>query len=163
MNSAKALANRQDDRLRKEFEKWAILTYTNNRAVINIKKGADKGIDGIAYFATSKNESERILFQVKSGGVNRSIIATLYGDMENTQAQMAILITLEEPTKPMKEEAARVGTYHHPIMDRDYNRIQIVTVREIIEEHKRLEMPLSHEVVKSARLQIDGEQSGLGI
>jgi hypothetical protein len=37
----------KDDRLRKEFEKWAVLTYTNNRAVINERKGADAGIDGI--------------------------------------------------------------------------------------------------------------------
>jgi hypothetical protein len=50
IESAIALANKTDDRTRKEFEKWAILTYTNNKAVINTKKGADKGIDGIVYF-----------------------------------------------------------------------------------------------------------------
>ena len=31
----------KDDRLRKEFEKWAVLTYTNNRAVMSsMKRGA---------------------------------------------------------------------------------------------------------------------------
>ena len=45
MKSAEALAHKQDDRLRKEFEKWAVLTYTNNRAIINEKKGADSGIE----------------------------------------------------------------------------------------------------------------------
>jgi len=40
----------KDDLLRKEFEKWAVLTCTNNRAVINQKKGADVGMDGVAYF-----------------------------------------------------------------------------------------------------------------
>ena len=30
--SAVSLANKQDDRTRKEFEKWAVLTYSNNRA-----------------------------------------------------------------------------------------------------------------------------------
>ncbi|MBU1631387.1 MAG: site-specific DNA-methyltransferase, partial [Candidatus Omnitrophica bacterium] len=39
IESARALANKKDDRLRKEFEKWAVLTYTNNRAIINEKKG----------------------------------------------------------------------------------------------------------------------------
>jgi site-specific DNA-methyltransferase (adenine-specific) len=39
MGAAYALAHKQDDRLRKEFEKWAVLTYTNNRAVINERKG----------------------------------------------------------------------------------------------------------------------------
>jgi hypothetical protein len=50
MASAEALAHKKDDRVRKEFEKWAVLTYTANRAAINSKRGADAGIDGIAYF-----------------------------------------------------------------------------------------------------------------
>ncbi|HAO19334.1 MAG TPA: site-specific DNA-methyltransferase, partial [Desulfobacteraceae bacterium] len=40
IESARALAHKKDDRLRKEFEKWAILTYSDNRAMINEKKGA---------------------------------------------------------------------------------------------------------------------------
>ena len=82
MNSANALAHKQDDRLRKEFEKWAALTYTNNRAIINDKKGADAGIDAIAYFLTGKSDNAKIIFQVKSGAVKRGDIATLRGDME---------------------------------------------------------------------------------
>jgi len=94
MASAEALAHKKDDRLRKEFEKWAVLTYTNNRAVINEKKGADAGIDAIGYFLTSKNENAKLIFQVKSGGVKRGDIATLRGDMGRENAALAILITL---------------------------------------------------------------------
>jgi hypothetical protein len=79
MDSAEALAHKKDDRLRKEFEKWALLTYTNNRAIVNEKKGADRGIDGIAYFQTGKTDNAKIIFQVKSGGVKRGDIATLRG------------------------------------------------------------------------------------
>src|SRR3972149_10863429 len=71
MQSAIALAHKDDDRLRKEFEKWAVLTYTNNRAVINEKKGADAGIDARAYFMTGKKDNAKIIFQVKSGKVKR--------------------------------------------------------------------------------------------
>jgi site-specific DNA-methyltransferase (adenine-specific) len=163
MGAAQALAHKKDDRVRKEFEKWAVLTYSNNRAVINTKKGADKGIDGTAYFLTSKTDTEKIIFQVKSGAVNRSTIATLRGDMERENAQIAILLTLEEPTKPMREEAAAAGLYEHKLMGRSYNRIQIVTVQEIIEQEKRLEMPLSIEVVKSAAANVAGEQLNLGV
>ena len=53
----------------KEFEKWAVLTYTNNRAIINEKKGADAGIDGTAFFKVGKKDNAKIIFQVKSGGV----------------------------------------------------------------------------------------------
>src|SRR4051812_3803832 len=67
--AAEALALRKDDRTRKEFEKWAVLTYSHNRAVIHQKKGADQGIDGVAYFATGRNETEKMVFQVKSGEV----------------------------------------------------------------------------------------------
>ncbi|MFM6243821.1 MAG: DNA methyltransferase, partial [Dolichospermum sp.] len=77
IESARALANKTDDRTRKEFEKWAILTYTNNKAVINTKKGADKGIDGIVYFQGDKNDPEKIIFQVKSGKVKSGDIRDL--------------------------------------------------------------------------------------
>ena len=65
IESAVALANKADDRTRKEFEKWAVLTYSNNRAVINAKKGADKGIDAVAYFQGEKDNTEKIIFKVK--------------------------------------------------------------------------------------------------
>jgi site-specific DNA-methyltransferase (adenine-specific) len=63
MKSAVALANRQDDRTRKEFEKWAVLTYSNNRATINQKKGADRGIDGFAYFLEEGEGHRKIVLQ----------------------------------------------------------------------------------------------------
>ena len=72
LESAIALAQKQDDRTRKEFEKWAVLTYSNNRAVINSKKGKDEGIDGIAYFNGDQGKQEKIIFQVKSGKVHRT-------------------------------------------------------------------------------------------
>ncbi len=162
MASAEALAHKKDDYVRKEFEKWAVLTYSNNRAIINDKKGADKGIDGIAYFVTGKDQSEQVLFQVKSGKVNRATIATLHGDMVREKTKIGILITLEEPTKPMRDEAAGAGAYHHDLLQRDYDCIQIVTIKEIIEGEKRLDLPLGVEVVKDAEDQSDaGKQQTL--
>jgi len=153
IESARALANKKDDRLRKEFEKWAILTYSDNRAMINEKKGADKGIDGLAYFWASQTDTEKIAFQVKSGTVGRKDIATFRSDTDDEKAQMGIFLTLEEPTDDMRKAAMAAGMYEHKLMGRPYNKIQIVTVREIIEEKKRLEMPLEgREVLKSAKL-----------
>jgi DNA modification methylase len=150
MKSAIALANKKDDRLRKEFEKWAVLTYTDNRAIINEKKGADAGIDARAYFMTSKTDNAKIIFQVKSGSVKRGDIATLRGDMGREKAALAVLITLENPSGPMKQEAKAAGQYHHDMMGRDYDQISIVTVQDIIENHKRLEIPMSLEVLAAA-------------
>ena len=158
MASAEALAQKKDDRLRKEFEKWAVLTYTNNRAIINEKKGADAGIDAVAYFLTGKNDNAKIIFQVKSGNVKRGDIATLRGDMGRENAALAMLITLEEPSRPMLAEAKAAGPYRHETMARNYDRISIVTIKEIVEGGKRLEIPMSLEVVASAKRAIQDEQ-----
>lgn len=161
MKSAEALAHKKDDRLRKEFEKWAVLTYTNNRAVINEKKGADAGIDARAFFKTGKNDNAKIIFQVKSGGVKRSDIATLRGDMGREEAALAVLITLEDPSKPMVAEAKAAEQYKHEDMGRAYDKISIVTIREIIEGGKRLEIPMSLEVLKTAQQAVDTGQIDL--
>jgi DNA modification methylase len=159
--SAQALANKKDDRLRKEFEKWALLTYTNNRAIINDKKGADKGIDGIGYFLTSKNDNVKIIFQVKSGKVQRSDIATLNNDRQREGAELAVLITLQDATKPMEDEAKSAGFYEHTLMGRSYPRIYIVTIAEMLEQNKRLEIAMSLEVLKKAQSSSKDTQSPL--
>jgi DNA methylase/NACHT-associated inactive Restriction Endonuclease 1 len=161
MASAQALAHKKDDRLRKEFEKWAVLSYTNNRAIINEKKGADSGIDGTAYFKTGKTDNAKIIFQVKSGGVQRGDIAKLRGDMGREDAAMGILITLEEPSGPMKSEAKAAGQFKHEDMGRSYDRISIVTVQEIVEERARLEIPMSLEVLAAAKRASRTEQPEL--
>jgi len=161
MKSAVALANKKDDRLRKEFEKWAALTYTNNRAIINDRKGADRGIDGVAYFMTGKRDNAKIIIQVKSGGVKRNDIATLRGDMEREKAALAVFITLEKATKPMIEEAKAAGQYTHEQMGRNYDRIQIVTIEEILEQDKRLDIPMSLEVLKNAQRETESNQMSL--
>jgi len=149
MESARALANKKDDRLRKEFEKWAILTYSNGQAIINEKKGADKGVDGIAYMFTGNDTTDRVIFQVKSGNVKRNDIATLNSDRIREKAEIAILITLEEPTKSMREEAISVGIYTNPWINRSYPRIQIVTIQELIADNKRIDLPLNPDVLKT--------------
>jgi site-specific DNA-methyltransferase (adenine-specific) len=153
MDSVDALVHKKDDRLRKEFEKWAVLTYTNNRAIINDTKGADKGIDGIAYFTTGDDESAKVVFQVKSGKVTRGDISKLRGDMNREGAELAVFITLQQPTTPMRQEAVSAGIYEYKIKGvnatRNYPRIQIVTINEIVEENRRMEL-LLFEVTKKA-------------
>lgn len=165
MKSAEALANKKDDRTRKEFEKWAVLTYSNNRAVINPKKGADKGIDGIAYFRGEQDEPEKIILQVKSGNIKSGDIRDLQGTLTLEKAAMGILITLKEPTKEMIKTAKSAGIYQNQYMSQSYDIISMVTIREIIEEKKRLSIPLGYEVLKSAEKQkeVKATQLTLGI
>lgn len=88
--SAEALALKQDDRVRKEFEKWAVLTYSMNRALINDKKGGDKGIDGTAFFLTSPDSNAKMVFQVKSGKVGRGDISKFNNDRIREEAEIGV-------------------------------------------------------------------------
>ena len=145
-----AIANKADDRTRKEFEKWAILTYTNNRAIINTKKGADKGVDGTVLFYGDKGEPEKVIFQVKSGKVKSGDIRDLLGTMTLENASIAIFITLENPTKDMLKTAKSAGFYQNKLMTHSCDKIQIVTVQDIIENKQKFMMTLAFEVLKSA-------------
>jgi site-specific DNA-methyltransferase (adenine-specific) len=153
MASAQALALKADDRTRKEFEKWAVLTYSNNRAVINAKKGADKGIDGVAYFQGDQDTPDKIIFQVKSGKVKAGDIRDLQGTMTLNEAAIGIFITLQTPTKDMMQTAKMAGIYQSRYMSQNVDKIQIVTIQEIIEDKKRLDIRLMFEVLKSAEKQ----------
>jgi site-specific DNA-methyltransferase (adenine-specific) len=147
MESATALAYKKDDRLRKEFEKWAILTYTDNHAKINDKKGSDRGIDGVAYIFGGT-----ALFSVKSGNVSVKDIRDLAGVLEREKAAAGIFVTLQEPTKPMLQEAAAAG-YVADIPDvkmpKKTPKLQIVTIQDIL-DGARMTLPLAEAVVKSA-------------
>lgn len=151
MESARALAHKRDDRVRKEFEKWAVLTYTNNRAIINGKKGGDQGIDGTAYFLTEKHGNAKMVFQVKSGAVGRNDVAAFNNDRLREGAELGFFLTLQPPTQGMTKEANAAGIYNHELMGRHYPHIQIVTVADLIEQHQRLEIPMSLEVLKKAQ------------
>ncbi|REJ52101.1 MAG: site-specific DNA-methyltransferase [Microcystis wesenbergii TW10] len=165
LESAKALATKPDDRTRKEFEKWAVLTYSNNRAVINDKKGADKGIDAIAYFQGDKDNREKIIFQVKSGNVKSGDIRDLQGTMTLQGAALGIFITLKPPSKDMIQTAKSAGIYRSPYRSQSVDKIEIVTVQEILEQKKRLDVILTFEVLKAAEKQREtqGQQMSLDI
>jgi len=134
------------------------LTYSNNRATINYKKGADHGIDGLAYFRVSHTENEKIVFQAKSGHVGEKDIRDFLGAMAQERASLGIFITLQEPTTAMIKTAHAAGTYRHALMERSYDKIQIATIRDMLEHGKRLDMPLTREVVRRAAPQDQARQ-----
>lgn len=159
MASARALATRSDDRVRKEFEKWAILTYTKNRGVIRKKKGADGGIDGFFYFWNGPSgDVAKMILQVKSGHVSRTDIAALRGDMAKEGAELACLITLANPTKPMMADAGNAGIYENKLRGIECPRIRIVRIEDMLHHGARVNLPLHGEATTKARVAIEGEQ-----
>ncbi|WP_322744741.1 restriction endonuclease [Cuspidothrix issatschenkoi] len=110
----------------------------------------DKGVDGTVYFQGDKGEPEKVIFQVKSGKVKSGDIRDLLGTMTLENASIAIFITLENPTKDMLKTAKSAGFYQNKLMTHSCDKIQIVTVQDIIENKQRFTMTLAFEVLKSA-------------
>lgn len=98
------------------------------------KKGADKGIDGRLYFHDEAEgaKTKQIILSVKGGGVGVKDVRDLRGVIEREKAQIGVLITLEEPTKPMRTEAAGAGFYTSPGWNKKHPRLQILTIKELL-------------------------------
>ena len=133
LESARALATESEHDGRYQFEYWA-LGLVDARPGNDRRRGADAGVDGyINFFDDDSGEAKTVLVQVKSGHVQRNVIATLKGDMERERAEMGLLVTLEPPTGPMVQEAAAAGFYvpeHFP--DRQFPRVQIATIEDLL-------------------------------
>lgn len=106
------------------------------------KKGADGGIDGLRFISDldrGKEVRRKIIVSVKGGdNVGAAMVRDLIGTVHNNKADIGLLISLIEPTKAMLTEAAKAGFYKAG-NGRDYPRIQILTIEDLITKRKRLE------------------------
>jgi len=141
LESARALAQDSEHEGRYQFEWWA-LGLLDARPAQDKKKGADKGIDGyIKFFDDNSGKAKSIIVQVKSGHVSASHIRDLKGVLEREKAQIGVYITLEEPTRPMIEEAVTAGFYEPEHFPGDYYpRMQILTIQDLL-NGKQVEYP----------------------
>jgi site-specific DNA-methyltransferase (adenine-specific) len=167
VQSAKQLA--KDDRY--QFQWWALsLIHAKplggESGSREGKKGSDKGIDGIINFINEKNKTERVLIQVKSGHVKSGDIRDLRGALEREEAAIGVFITLEEPSKDMNTESVSSGYYHSDLWQKDYPRIQILTIEDLL-NGKGIDMPkyVSAQTFKQAEKvkRKTGKQGELGI
>ena len=125
-----------------QFQHWALSLIGARPLREGDGKGADRGVDGLLYFYDSKDERRKLIVQVKGGGVKRNDVATLLGDVNNQKAAGGILLTLEKPTKPMRDEAADAGRYQSELWhDKDYPQIQILTIEGLLDHTERVDAP----------------------
>ena len=143
-----------------QFQHWALSLIGARPLKEGEGKGADHGVDGLLYFYETERTDipgrvmeeplprsepvhrEKIIVQVKGGGVNRGDVATLLGDVENQKAAGGVLITLEKPSKQMRTEAADAGRYSSKLWhEKDYPRIQILTVEGLLNGTERVDAP----------------------
>jgi len=105
---------------------------------------------------------KRMIIQVKSGKASSRDIRDLHGTVEREKnAAIGVLITLEPPSQNMKIEAMEIGYYHSAGFNRDYPKIQIFTIEQLLAGEK-VKFPGTDTTLKQAqREQLGGKQQGL--
>jgi DNA modification methylase len=143
-----------------QFQWWAV-SVVEARPFGGKKKGADTGIDGILFFRSDKDKTEKALVSVKGGentgvGMVRDLIAVV----EREKAAVGVLISLALPTRAMEKEAAAAGLYETPF--EKVPKIQIVTLAELF-QGKRPRIPRidSAATFKAAPREKSGSQGRL--
>jgi hypothetical protein len=129
-----------------QFQSWVLgLVYARP---VEMKKGADKGIDGRLYFHDEGEggKTKQVIFSVKGGkNIHANMVNELLGVLNQEQAQIGVLISMEEPTNPMRTAAAGAGFYDSPGWNTKHPRIQILTVAELL-GGKKVDMPPTGQV-----------------
>ncbi len=151
-----------------QFQWWA-LGLVGARPVEQ-KKGADHAIDGKVLFRDDLKaaKAEQIIIQVKGGKTGVKDVRDLRGVLDREKAAMGVLISLQPPTGPMEAEAASAGFYTHKMNQQQYPRLQLRTVKELM-EGKGIERPSNVAAVdetfkKAPKAKAKGgQQTGLGL
>jgi site-specific DNA-methyltransferase (adenine-specific) len=109
---------------------WWVVSLVDARPYGGKKKGADGGIDGILFFRSDKDKTEKALVSVKGGGnVGVGMVRDLIAVVEREKAAVGVLITLALPTRVMESEAAAAGFFESPF--ESVPKIQIITLAEL--------------------------------
>ena len=146
-----------------QFQFWAV-SLLEAQPQSEQKRGPDRGIDGLLYFIDGQRRtSHKIVVQVKGGRVSSPQVRDLKGVVEREQAAMGLFISLEEPTRDMRAEAASGGLYHSDVWQRDFPKIQLHTIEEMLSGNgfELPPRPAAYQPAQRVR-RPQGRQAGLG-
>lgn len=114
-----------------QFQYWALGQVGARPRKEQEKRGADRGIDGRMHFRDpEKDDYREIIISVKSGKPSVRDLRDLRGVVDREDAELGVLINLQEPTEPMKREAATAGFYK--TMFGNHPRLQLLTVEQLL-------------------------------
>jgi len=105
---------------------------------------ADRGIDGKVVFQSgAAGTFAAVLISVKAGKTTVAHVRDLVGVLDREKAAIGVLITMEDPTAPMRTEAATAGFYdcHWG----RFPRLQLLTIADLL-AGRRIEMPPQRQV-----------------
>ena len=91
-------------------------------------------------------KTKQVILSVKSGKPNVTHLRDLRGVLDREEAEIGVLVTMLEPTKPMRTEAAGAGYYESPWGK--HPRLQILTVDELL-QGRAIDMPPIRQVSRT--------------
>ncbi len=143
-----------------DFERWAV-SLVNGQP--NQKQVGDKGVDGVARFPLdARGDVGRVLISVKGGKqLNPSMVRDLGGTVATQKAEMGVLITNGPPTKGMIDEANHAGTYQHPHYDKPFQRIQMITVDQLLSGARPVLPPTLTPYIQAQKAKVPSDQVSL--
>jgi DNA modification methylase len=122
-----------------QFQWWA-LGLVGARPVEG-KKGADKGIDGkIVFQGDAAGKFETVILSVKAGNTGVAHVRDLRGVVERDKAAVGVVISMQDHTGPMHDEAVTAGFFESKTWGRRYPKIQLLTVADLL-AGKQIDMP----------------------
>ena len=115
-----------------QFQFWAV-SLLEAQPQSEQRRGADRGVDGMLYFIDGQRRTpQKVVIQVKGGRVSSPQVRDLAGVVEREKAAIGLFISLEPPTRDMRQEAAAAGFYHSDLWARDFPKLQLRTVGEML-------------------------------
>ncbi len=136
LESARDLAARD----KYQFQWWAV-TLVEAQPFQGKKKGADTGIDGLKFFRDlDKKEVRKIVVSVKGGGIKPDDVRALNSVRDREKADIALFLSLENPTAAMTKDAAAAGFYESAT-GKKFPRVQLLTIEALLAGTARAEHP----------------------
>ena len=146
------LSNNPDKSL---FERWVVEECEAEWV------GRTKGFDGLLMFKDKDQKDQKILVEVKSNSFNRRDVGVLVAEMGRENAELGIIICVKRP-RPNTKGLEDIATYcenrsvykytqydGQMMVPKEWPRIQILTLREIMDANWRLPCPTTFRSISS--------------
>ena len=139
LDSAKMLATGTESG-RFKFEEWIIEVLLGG--VLNQNKN-QTGFDGYLTF-DAHSDKDVCFIEVKSGGATLPQVNHFIQIVEERKADMGVFVCFKEQvTSGMEKTAKLQGHYKEDLFGNNYDKIQVLTVEDLL-DHKGINMPTSN-------------------
>ena len=135
-------AHRLADTSTAQFEQWAV-------GLVGATPTGGKPIDGeIGFVDDESMRRKRCVVEVTSGRPNKKHFDAFMSHAK--EAEMGVYVTLHKPTNGMIADAKLAGVYTSKGWGRNYPRIQVVEVADLLKDHPLIEIPPAYKKQKKS-------------